>query len=1843
MRRTSSNTASDPSVVFFKTVLNRAFEYFLPLMKEELLKYGKNINSETFFNTIFEDFPRDDSEYAQIITNLATISASASKSKPIVIDLCKSLLNTLSNSNSYRSFAETLIQNTSGIASKEKINQFTKYFQLIFYTDCIFAIADNAQKFKGVKYVVKTAYTLAARTTEDKIASQTCLPQWAVIMSILSKTHLNFIYEQFSNMAINKPENYFILMRYIRLESDPTVSRDFAEIMLDYINRTQRRRMLTSVMLSSVSTMLLTLNDNQDLLAKYFNIAKNKMDDPKLKYGAIELYCALYPRLNSDDEEIRDFYDKKVFPLSNDPSGFRVVVRTFYYLLVGSEVDTDWLFWFWGPEPRSNELLKIKRVTKKQLNLTKEFMTSIFKSTYFTTCSNELRDILVFLAKQDFAGFCNTVVAPFLQTEDNNIFSVFLSTLPIIEEEKEIDANLLLEFNKKVAPVIQDKLSKIVKDHTAYGIEEHVSLSEAEKAVQNIFQKWGCCNQLFISSKVEPLTNDKQGEKNDYLEQLLEVIPYFLDQTDINNWAFPLIQLAACGTSSISNPATKIIKQNLDDAEFYVNLCNLINDMITIEQKPEIIWVCLDLLKYAADGQEPKEDNTYDVLFDKLEFTAFISLASSHPEVRKKAFELLGSVNILQRNSGIMSQITRNISSIESNVKHSILYTKFNSRPDSQENKEPGHLLLQDALLSPYLQPWLYFLSEFSRMLNNYQYMIEYLIKFIRLNGKDLVTEYNHLTLGIYVILLSACSNPEYATSEQNETSDNLEKPQHYLSFDHIKDIVNTLINPRNNASSPSLNVCSTGQPLYSALYYCNPTIVPEIFKHLAQLSKLTEEFIRVSCILLRSVDELPAIKLACFDNVNTITNNVQILTKYKQKPELLLAYLSTLSLNMDTDLFVTKTENRKKTEIFSFLAETLKQTIQQSQQNTKTLIVKKPTNINEVKDPKSMSICYYISYALDELLQDKPQLDAQMIAQNFEEFLDYLNWSEVHGYNILSPLCEANLNIFLQSYIKRSFKQEQDVSDSFFSALSNAILNILSANEENDFKNIIFKNIDRILLIGIYKSKTGSTNAVELVTKLANAYAQEFFKRVVVYLEERFKNGHINDVLAQTFLKRSETFVLNALNLMLDKEFAGSIRQMCEIIKPWINNFRILPNSSSCVPNINSVVNRMTPSLFLELLTKLTSNCKKQDFESICDIWSLLLNKQEHEDAITNYLTEIPNPENEPDLKTNIFLYLLTKHDNIITVALCSRCKFSFYAYIQYQENRDIDSEMWFVPVIRKAVKRCCMNEYLPSILQFALIFHGNQTQDLLKTLCKKAKIEYSKRTLSVDEIRRFVDHFIDKLLENDQESIDRWIAEATRWVVGSKSIHNAYISLVILNEIEKHHKSSSSKNLFYGIYRSVCFFLKDVNDQKTICNYINETFALFINHFEGNEEISFQYLKIYFDFVVSVDAYFDNMIPLYKKCKDSDVTKEESSQYLLSAIKPIFNELESDSNAMKTFEDITAEDDLIDIKYVNAVIHQLNDDDNANLLEMIKKSTSNERSRALGHYSFMLLSASTDLKRRIFIVSTKILQAILQERDDIQNIFRSGKASPENSSKVSTLSTTSQLVSEATVSTEFTQDILNRIKADINKIAIFSIFKAALSKFATMQEAVQFICEVAKFDPYIATTQVVEDYSKNRWNKAIEIVISELNSKINTDNEIVTLTDCEHLESASNLLSNESKPKILPFTTQHEMIESLKNTNQSDSSPIRHIQKWVKVLTDASVALHKGINGSMLSANQKISGNYVKLEIPKEKMFSDAYILSNDEQKPVDLLYAASDFVKLGEKRLSRTPSVSRAPSNP
>ena len=1884
----------------FESVLSALATKFHPFIDEEMascaeaaadLPHGK---IRSFLVERFETFPRSVGLYSQMILTLSDVSSYDVVS--VLVFLSGSLITILQGRHC-RTFS-TLKNMVSRSCNLDGffVGYFMRGFELILLTDTVCNIVTSMKEMdeQTARALIRAGISLCMTSPEEMEFASFLLEQWSVTISVVSKLAPNVLFDVLTQLIVNRSDLLFVLVRYLRLDVDQTHSQDLVDLMRTHVMKSKQRKVLTSSMLISLSTFLMTYQGDCSSLKDLFDLANTLCEKPKDNPGAVELVSTLLPKMHGVTKEmIYEFYEKKVFPLTGEKDGMKTAVRALRNLMYGKDIEPDFLFWNWGPSHRENSFDFVNwngAESKDQYSkgsFGQIFMEHYITSPYFGQCQQLIRDILVHLAALDFKFFTDVIYESFTKQYTTDRFMCFLRAVPMINDPEFVKrtnlANEIEEFNGKLGNFTGSHLQEIIGGLSGYGFpgERYESyrkpLENASRTVELVLGAWNVPTGDASDVGIIKVGVKKEGGLGQP-GRIVKIIPYVINSQMFEEaiWTEYLLKLAALLDTSISKPAYNICRGLLQQPNRRDLVITCAVGFIMQRQHPAIVCTCLTLLLEAIEEMEPEIPKDMEAIQYSIEFAGFLSLACAHPVARSIGFELLWKMNKILQNQGLYSVAEMQFSAITSNVKHNILLQQFSKRP-GHHKYPPDELSLDSARNSRYQDPWLFFLAELGKVVVSANYS-PVLIRiqqccqdFCRRRSKD-------FDLGLLVIFFATC------TITRDRSFYFCETPMFTteVTFDADLDRVIEQIQKGNDKESEKLR-----DYMATAMKHANYTIVPKLIKVIADSRKgcywLPSMYMLLCCIEANNM-----LKKNVFDNVKIFLQNcnrdfvtehlncrtlnlpVQSLPNFSkqdsrrilEKESLVLSYLSCVVLWLDVD------DNRQGlqdiTERTAFVHFCLNWVCFASRKDN---------------EQDWNTIRLYSAAALESLLAigyiySLPDSMAKSILRTLSD-------CNRCGFEVLKPLLEHDLS-YLKLFIAECFGRKPVVADLFFDAIYHVInqFQSLRSNTRRDARNGPLEILNRagsLFLLGLFRLKTGSTLASNFLKAFVPLYAQ-IVDHTDQELTDDLENLPIEDVLVKHFMEVAESVVSAALEEMTNTKFKGTIKVLVDIIIPWLRLFRMLPGQSYCVPIlIDDARPRLTPRDFLRELMKITENKKDDhDFQRLVDIWATILSIPDHKQIVPIFIIECQDVTTREMLAEK----LLPTYPRMIIGIIAQRCKFAYFAYVSYQLSRDFDQAIWFVPIIMRALKHHmdhCGN-HLYMFVHFAILFHANQTQSLLKRLCKCMGIPYSRRTLSSGSVREIVKVFGRKLLElqcqavippramspepwgtPDEEGEDRmdekekeesppdpigeWAKEAMRWAIGCKILKIAHLSLVIFNSLPMYSLSQEDQqDLLRGLCKSAANFLSKCKAKDPLTyEYINETFRVFQTHFVGNEELALEYIRAYLTFVVSVDAYFDEMIPLYKKCCESPKTRDEALKDLLPVLQPTFNELELNSQAHKTFiefcRDFKSPATIaceVDLNFIRAVLqrtdrsfHEKGDDD------LVKTSTSTQRNRALHHFSLMIDTASVDLKKRIFVLSTMILEQFEEER---KNARQREKRNPVETKDDLTPTTTTDVTNESTMKAGYSPKISEDTQNDsedpamstgeLNTQALVVIFRSAVQMLPGMQQALDFMKILSAIDPLIATVPIIDEME---WEEAGRRVVTELARLGVQENANVSLTDCTNLGSVSNLLNEESQPKILPYNSQRDLLHSVL---QKPEGRIASRSSAREIKPKVAHELQRRISERSSPKIRVPQGVWEPL-VPPQKLRTDDILASQEvnKERPLtldDIVGKSADFLKMPDQ---------------
>lgn len=1633
----------------FETALKKCVGDISAELAQEVVKrpddFAEAEQTGTMRN-VFDSFPRRSAQYCSVVSTLADLAGYAAR------DILKFLAHTCAvvfSGKKCSVFAElAAIDFPEPVRSGPVKTQYVKFFELIFISDLVCIILARHGLPENLSFLVQCGLMICASQPSDAGTISLVLEQWSVVFSMISLTKPAVLLEMLPQFIINKPDMFFAIMKFVRLDALECPADDLLDIMEMHVKRAKQRKTVSSVMLSSLASFLMTYQGSPERLNEFMETALKYCWDVNVGPGALDLVVSLIPRMQWSKEKAMEFYEK-VFPMAQTEKGITTAAKALRSLMCGTRMRAEWLFWVWGPEARENEFEFLEWAGDD--DYISIFVKYFLHSSYYRVCPNLLKDIIVHLASIDFDEFLERLLPAFVGGIEKNTdrFMCFISIVPMINDPKflkiprtkTLTAEKIQKFNESLgstaASVLARETGLIRKfDFTSDQLETHrQEMSQATVFVGKTLENW----EVYAGIPVETIVNKGSGpcaSPSNQSLKIMKIMPFLLSSELFQRPELmdSVIILAASADSSMSQPAYRLAQTNLKRPEHQRHIMQQLVNMIDLCNKQAIALVCLQLIVEGLKDMEPTTPDNEDEFEYSIEFAGFLALTNEHPLIRIVGFELLKKANLLLKNRGFYSQIETNTQAIESNAKHNMLMHKLPKHPGNYGYYDDD-LDIQSVLKSTYQIPWLYFLAEFGHILlaTNYRPILTRIIGLARSFADDpaLSRHARSCRQGLFVVFFSTCyiegNLDKSAFGYTNNAMFSADAPDSY------SEVLKSIIARESGRKDLLVAIRHVHYTLVRMVIECYPfkessletslSVLFDLLKAVEGNKQIKRQiFSSVLDLILPMLEQFSAMELnlAC----GKFCPKCRFSRLSRDSEQLILVFLSVILMWL---------EKRKGANWFVspplvfFILNWASMKVSSERERIQTYA--------RVSLVSLLEIC---SCCVPGTPQDR-ELNAKILLACAK--------IESRGFKVLKPLLLNNIESLLEEALTMCITQKSSIAGLFFDAIYKLLPALEKKAEVNELKHttiLPMRLIGKFFLVGLVGLKTGSALAKHFLLTFMSFYATSIDCKTKEALEMELSTQDIVDLLPKHFVGVTEFVVAVALDCLKDPKFRGTVTVIVEIMKRCIKHLQMVPHQYLC----NCTELSITTDQFLETLGSLTSaKANTHDFDRMVDLWALLLEKPEHHDFVLSFLGRIPcDTENEFNVNTAVALFslLMDRHPSLIIERVTQRCSFEFYAHVVFETKSPFDREFWIVPVLSRAVNyhKESVMPHIFKIVQFALLFHVNQTQTLLKRVSKSLSVPYRRNTLNSCMIVRVFQEHIE--MESNRELINKWALEAMKWVIGSRDLKLSHTSLLILNNLNYEISDADVTDLLMGICKSTSYFLKQWSPGSQLENdFINETFKVFDRHFVGHEQISLNYINSFIEFVVSVDVYFRNMLLLYSKCLRSDVTRSQALNSMVDALRPSLNELEVDSQARKTLKRFLDVYHMEDLQLVWQVLSKTNEGDDKLDISSISPI---DMSHALSHYARMVETASVDLKRRILKVSTLIVRNFTSTKNE-----------------------------------------------ELDKQALRLIFRAATQLLPGSKEALDFVLAVAENDPLIPNTPLVENLD---WNVAVDKAIANLPS---------------------------------------------------------------------------------------------------------------------------------------------------
>ncbi|EAY15043.1 hypothetical protein TVAG_019430 [Trichomonas vaginalis G3] len=1455
--------------------------------------------------------------------------------------------------------------------------------------------------------------------------------------------------------------------------------------VLTILKNLKSKKLLTSKILKSAGFIVFAFPYNHDIYQSFYDFVQYYFSDKVLGPAAIFLASALLANgLESINKHVT-FIKNTIIPLFEQDKG-SWAIKSFRLFLLGKGVDLRSIFWRYGANPRCSKIAYIRSSPQNSIPSTDQrsffilFTSQVFPQLHKLPNDKTVVKILLHLASLDFQIFL-TLFLPLFMKEESEIFKkiTFLKVVPYINmpdflhnSAQIYTPQYIQEFNRIIKRTLLPLLD-IFEDfysEESFMFEPLISnmksqIRQSDISVGEIIEAWGIddVNKVYLTySYSQKMPNDNQ-----YPLTVLKAIKYaFLDDDYSSNMTIVklLMKLVSVSDKEISESAIDAMKTIFKQKNSIHILIKEIKDFVTQPQdfSPKqfiLSYVLCEILE--SQKYELSEDEENDV-----DFIGFLALISSSPELRIIGYRICSLITCYLGYRGIYSAIDMFKKPMEQVVKKRLLYQTIFDFPGCLSLPD-GIISLSMCMNSHYATVWLKFVAEIIIVL------IGCSIEPLRKRLEETAPGYISKTTasgddGDYIdvsMILSFIAS--HCDHKGTILSSKIYQCPLFYDVQHTEQFRPAAFSLLISLLSHKQNWCKT--VVFTSMDLCHPFYLPSFFGILPGVNKsLIPQAARVMIRLLTNCylqvshikSSLPMITnfLTALQSyfVSQSINNARIIIWNESLEKQVILHYKTIKcfcmiINMIVDQFgVISAEDwpvSSREVSFRYLV---------------NWSLTKSSELEFVRKSSIASMKRLISCGrilTDSLIFDESAI--QILAKN----------------NIL--VCLKNLIEFqpetlIQSFIENCFLQPRITASGFFDAI------IISIDEKNI--DILYRYCPGLILLALVYQNIEHPRSNEMLNKLLKTYSKFPEKEGLEELEENIEYKEI----PKYFGFATESVFGYAFHFINQPNLHIPARSIIDSIKPFAKSLRFLPKQKTCSHETIPMFSYFTPYQFMRELMRATESIGDDYFDSIISIWKELMKSPDHVDIIPTFIFSWDNPK----IVSKIIQTLLVTSFDSIFPRLADEISLAHYLHVTLCLNEDFNDHLWTVDLLSKAMYagQLKIGESIYSILHFALIFADVGSHPLLEALCDLYCLPCP-GPLSDDSFAYYVRNFAEKTSQPE-----KWLQVAAKWVLGSRSLHIAALSLLAYINLQKYTEKDDNL-VVTGVAKSVTFHLtNNASDVKYLTLLVSCAFKFYTKAFQDNEIFVFNFVKSFFDCRMFFECLFTSATELCITSLSSQKTTVDAWSQIIQIIRPLLSYSSTDYEAQQALDHIISIANNEQLHLAVCPIKLAFPDlfpSASKPEEIIETASVLSMESALSHFCLMLINSPSSVVNQIYKVSNKFL---------------------------------------------------SKIKFDRCQNALSMLYKSALTKTQSSEECLIFIMNLTKRYPSISTLQTL-DYGE--WSRTIDDVISDLNHLQfdDTNIQIVTVTDCKSISAVYSILSNESDvvPRILPFATQKEMIDGM------------------------------------------------------------------------------------------------------
>ena len=1729
-----------------------------------------NLSNLEALEDVFSYFPRKMRFYKNMIKEITEIFKSGnSEALQYLSKIIKYLLNDSQNTP----FSE--IQGICPIYDPQN-----RYHVLLFYyfanfmvTDLICQIVANYGTGNATSFVLRAGYNFATSIHYSQNLGLKMIKQWSVIFSLISKVDFTATTDMFSLFSTSSDFTIaFVLFQFIRIDLQGPLGDIFFEQILNLFKQLLKKKAVNNLILRSLSHMVFMINSEETLL-KLHGLIRTLKRDKNLLEGVLPLNLVLLLKTPKLNFKLHRFVQTKILGLVSDKQKLPISANNFIILLLGKDINLSWLFWEWGTNPNAPKFSgfnidsAIQDSHGKNISFGSIFMNNFFLKSDFSICYKVFKHILAYLANLDFEYFQKEMLPKFLEIDSND--PRFISLLSIIPYVNSPD---FLKFSKSIT------LDNVKTFNNTIKPKIMKSLFDCKEIVfknQNIF--YSDNNFLFSSTSEEADQKISLVLEEWKIHEFCELIIGQVRNEQYND-GYTLIGRLI---STLQFILSEEDFSNYDLIELLLSLCSYDNKVVALTAYN----ICANILSRIPNT------NIY-----------IIKIILSHI---KKNHKIIKNEHFFGMLSMIYNSLTKHKEILPIKLVYKIEYIAFISLSSAYPNSRQiayyillkvNEILNSKGLIS-------YVLPQKAKIEKAVKYKILLLIRKdsydFESSPKNEITFESGLISHFYDLWL-------YFLTEIMNTLIYCNYTPIFKKIEKKKDTILALSN-QNEEKDPSL--IGLLILIYNSLFYV-PVIVDftpdlpiqfEPYSHSPDnrgfVCSSFHSFLNSNDVSLQKIGLTtllhihfsflgPIIDVLCDLNFEQIPEATHVFSRLIRMPEIKKGFFKhniqriTKFLNLLQYYANKKKFNGPRVknwqpdeEVYllhnlAFLCDFCS-IAYISFRTIPGIIPEDAWAINS----REVMLRYLINWGL----VNSPSLEP--LKKISEETLIFLskkgpvfNETIVPNNDTLNYLIDIEIrtNNFLGNLIHFNY----DVIFSIF--LDNLfkipikniiyVLNVVLSNINFSKKELIINYFGTLLMI----CETSQIHE----NSLLNEFPSKLYDFCV-------KNNYINNVpfdknipFSQTFMFGTEALFSTVFNLIKSKNYNSLMKKILEFTAKWCKNIRILPTHIQCTQNPFQDFIYFTPYQFLLNLVEVSELIDIEYFPLIANIWKELSQTPDNSNLVPIFIT---NYWNNTEVKTKLLFIIIDFSKSNIFTRLFPMFTFGYYYFITEQKKKSIhDETTWMTNMPSLFTKHFCdaFIHYSPAI-HTTILFRNQECKLLFKYFMQKLKIDFPDGKISKSRFRGIIDEIIVKLGGKNSQVVIDWGNEALKWVLGCKDLEKAFNSLQIYNRMLVPYDDSIPNELA----KAVSYHIEHNSNQVPVLyDFIIETFY-FINVCQSDYKFAIKYNSLFFDseiFLESMQKDISFYINLYN---DPDFLTKIPPDYLVPIVRPIIPSLDNDKKSRQFLNTIL---DLWKINELCLIASPIK----MNIIDsfpscpdfdlLFEQCTTSDLCKALVHYATMCnYSTSAPILNSIFYISSIIISKIVNDNN-------------------------------------------------LNSVA--KIYQAAIRSLSKCKSAKDFIKIVCEKQPNVSSFNNEGIFT---WVRSLEDVNRSLKQIIkHVETPMITITDCKSYQNATDFLYSETPIKILPFSSQDEMIQSMEKLKH-DKKTRKHSRRNSKSLSHG-LSRKKGLYSNFTNSISTVftENKYPSLEDlkplqhPKQLIIKpETFVITNVPEKKKKLYH---DFLK-------------------